>query len=421
MRRRRPSSRREQSALAPDAGRTAVWRSPTPRQLALDLDGALGGRRRRRRVWRPSAGAAPGAAGRALSDAGRPAPGRAQAADEAARPGRRTPLTDIAQGYRRSRRPTALAAAEAAFRRALQQREPESRPRCSAWASPRSGAAISRQARCSCRTRPRADPASSLLRSYLGKAYFTGRDGAGGGEAVCHRQGAGPDRPHALVLRRDPAAARQPAGGGAALDRPVDRAQRQPGAVPLAAAARPGPGHARRQSRPDLPGPGLHPARHQRGPPRADARSGQQLRASFPVRRLSGRAEARGGAGERAAAVAAPAAGGPQPGPAEPGLRRSQRDRQCRTGTRQASTSSRRCSKRTDGRSTAPASSGRRTRSATSSRRRHSGVEPRSASASTISTPTASGQRSPAAQDLYRIRSGPGDRQSEPSGRVPAA
>ena len=208
---------------------------------------------------------------------------------QAARPGRRTRLTDIAQGYRRScdlpRRcgrgcvPPCAAA-----------REPEPDRAAGPRASPRSGAAISRQALRSCRTPPPPTPPARSCAPISARPTSPDATEAGGSEAVRHREGAGSRRPHALVLRRDPPPARQPAGCGAALDRPVDRAQRQPRAVPLAAAARSGPGHARRQSRPDLPGPWLHPARHQRGRRALMLDPGSSSRAPFPVRRLSGRA-----------------------------------------------------------------------------------------------------------------------------------
>ena len=98
-----------------------------------------------------------------------------QAADEAARLGA-VPLTDIARGfadlatYRAS-------AAEGAFRRALQQ---ESQNPTALLGL---GLALIRRGDLAAGTAQlqnavAADPASSLLRSYLGKAFFTGRDDA---------------------------------------------------------------------------------------------------------------------------------------------------------------------------------------------------------------------------------------------------
>ena len=64
----------------------------------------------------------------------------------------------------------------------------------------------------------------------------------------------------------------------------------------------------------------------------ADARPGEHRGAPVPLRPLPGRAAAGGRAGQRAAAGAAAAAGRAEPGAAEPGLHRSQRDRQRRPG-----------------------------------------------------------------------------------------
>ena len=83
--------------------------------------------------------------------------------------------------------------------------------------------------------------------------------------AVRHRQAARSERSDAVALRRHPLAERKPAGRGTARHREVDRAERQPRRLPLARAARPGPGGARHQPRPHLQRSGLRAARHQRG------------------------------------------------------------------------------------------------------------------------------------------------------------
>ena len=252
--------------LCPAAGARPGWR--------------YGSRRRGCSVGTPG-GTAPGAAGRTLPDAGRLAP-LAAGGGRGGAPGRNTAHRHC-PGFRRSchlprvgrrgRVPPRAAAGEPEPDRVARpgpRPDPARRPRR------RHGAAAER-----CRGRSRQLALALLSRQGL---LHRARGGCGS-KAVCHRQGSRPDRPHTLVLRRDPAAARQPAGGGAALGRPVDRAQRPASALPLAAAARPGPGHAGRQSRPDLPGPGVHPARHQRGAPRADARSGRAAprTASWPT------------------------------------------------------------------------------------------------------------------------------------------
>ena len=163
--------------LAPNAAAPRLAQSYA-RQLALDLDGATA-----------AAGEAAALAPQEALPQARLAelylmqgdlPRSRQAADEAARLGA-TPLTDIAQGfadlatYRAS-------AAEAAFRRALQQ---ESQNPTALLGL---GLALIRRGDLAAGTAQlqnaaAADPASSLLRSYLGKAYFTGRE-----EAAAARQ-----------------------------------------------------------------------------------------------------------------------------------------------------------------------------------------------------------------------------------------
>jgi hypothetical protein len=68
-----------------------------------------------------------------------------------------------------------------------------------------------------------------------------------------------------VALRRDPQAARQPAGRGPARSRAEHRAERQPRAVPVAAAARPGRRGPRRRARAHLRRSGLRAAWRERG------------------------------------------------------------------------------------------------------------------------------------------------------------
>ncbi len=254
--------------LAPNAAAPRLAQSYA-RQLALDLDGATA-----------AAGEAAALAPQEALPQARLAelylmqgdlPRSRQAADEAARLGA-TPLTDIAQGfadlatYRAS-------AAEAAFRRALQQ---ESQNPTALLGL---GLALIRRGDLAAGTAQlqnaaAADPASSLLRSYLGKAYFTGRDEAAAAKQYAIAKDLDPTDPtpwfyDAIRLQL----ANQPVAALRAVDRSIalndhrapfrsrlllDRDQATRGAS-LA------------QIYQDL---GLHPARHQRGAPRADARSG---------------------------------------------------------------------------------------------------------------------------------------------------
>ena len=73
------------------------------------------------------------------------------------------------------------------------------------------------------------DPSSSLLRSYLGKAYFEELRDAPRASSSRSPRALDPSGPDAVVLRRDPQADRQPTGGGVARSGALDRAQRQSG------------------------------------------------------------------------------------------------------------------------------------------------------------------------------------------------
>ena len=214
--------------------------------------------------------------------------------------------------------------AKAAFERAIALDFGQPARRASAWASPSSAAATSSAGGREIEIAAALDPNDSLLRSYLGKAYFEEKRDPLGRRAVRDRQGARSERPDALVLRRDPPADREPPGRGAARPREIDRAERQPRRLPLAPAARRGPRGPRRQPRADLRRSRLRAAGRQRGGAVARARSGQLGRAPLPLRPLCRQAAARGGAGQRAAPGAAAAAGRPQPGPAQPRVHRSQ-------------------------------------------------------------------------------------------------
>ena len=148
------------------------------------------------------------------------------------------------------------------------------------------------------------DPENALLRSYLGKAYFDERttnpltyfqelvtnfpnqENTLAAQQFAISKAARPERPDALALRRHPPAEREPPGRGAAQHREVDRAERQPRRLPLARAARPGPGGARHQPRPHLQRPRLRAARHQRGDQVAELRPRQRRRPPVSLRCL---------------------------------------------------------------------------------------------------------------------------------------
>ncbi len=137
---------------------------------------------------------------------------------------------DAGQGGVRARDPAGFGGAAGPARPRPRQ-DPRGRPR-------------GRPARARDRGRPRSQqlaapqlPRQGLLR---GAARPAGR------AAIRDRQAARSERPHTLVLRRDPPADREPAGRGAAQYREVDRAERQPRGLPLAPAARRGPRGARR-------------------------------------------------------------------------------------------------------------------------------------------------------------------------------
>ena len=160
-------------ALAPE--QAAPWLAQSyARQLALDLDGAVAAAREA--AARMPAQPLPQARLAELYLMQGDTRQARQAAEAAARLGA-TPLTDIALGY------TELASyraapAEAAFRRALQQ---ESQNPTALLGL---GLALVKQGDLAAGTvqlqnAAVADPGSSLLRSYLGKAFFTGRNDAG--------------------------------------------------------------------------------------------------------------------------------------------------------------------------------------------------------------------------------------------------
>ncbi|MFL5336010.1 MAG: FecR domain-containing protein [Geminicoccaceae bacterium] len=160
-------------ALAPDAAAPRLAMSYA-RQLALDLDGAVAatGEAATRAPRAPLPQARLAELYLMQGDTAR----SRRAADAAAALGT-TPLTDIAQGFADLATYRA-AAAEAAFRRALTQ---ESQNPTALLGL---GLAQIRQGDLAGGTvqlqnAAVADPASSLLRSYLGKAFFTDRNNAG--------------------------------------------------------------------------------------------------------------------------------------------------------------------------------------------------------------------------------------------------
>ena len=297
-------------------------------------------------------------------------------------------LTDIAQGYADLATYRA-AAAEDAFRRALQ------RDSQNPTALLGLGLAQIRRGDLAAGTvqlqnAAAADPASSLLRSYLGKAYFTGRDGMAAAKqyAIAKELDSADPTPwfyDAIRLQL----ANQPVAALRSIDRSIERNDnRAPFRSRLLLdrdqATR---GASLAQIYQDLGFTQLGINEAGRALVLDPASSS---RPSVPVRRLSGRAQAGGGAGQRAAAVAALAAGGDEPGPAQPGLRRSQRHRQCRAGPCRL--------QRVHAAVPAGRLAAQRHR-----RRRHPehhrqradgdgtvGSRPRSASANTTSTPTAS-------------------------------
>ena len=191
------------------------------------------------------------------------------------------------------------------------------------------------------------DPNNSLLRSYLGKAYFEERRDPLGRRAVRDRQGARPERPDALALRRDPPADREPPGRGAARSREVDRAQRQPRRLPLAPAARRGPaarGTSLARIYDDLGFEqlGVNEATKSLSLDPANAAAHRFL--SDIYSRLRRAEIARG---QRAAAGAAAAGHQHQPGAAEPRRDQPQHRQPAAARPTPASTSSRRCSSAT--------------------------------------------------------------------------
>ena len=134
---------------------TAPWRRP-----------------KRRPRWRRSEPAAPGAAGRALPDAGRDPRARAGGA-QAVELGA-APLADIVQGY------ADLAALRGAprrggFRRALAAGEPEPDWRCWAWAGADQAGDLAAGTAAARERRRRTTPAAACCARYLGKAYFEER------------------------------------------------------------------------------------------------------------------------------------------------------------------------------------------------------------------------------------------------------
>ena len=159
--------------------------------------------------------AAAGAAGRDPPDARRDTGRRAGRANEAVELGG-GPLAQIVLGYAEL---AALRGArgEAAFRRALQE---ESRNPLALLGL---GLAQIKQGDLGAGHRQienavAHDPSSSLLRSYLGQGLLRGAARRARGHAVRDRQGAGPERSDAVVLRRDPDAARQPSRSQALRD-----------------------------------------------------------------------------------------------------------------------------------------------------------------------------------------------------------
>ena len=105
------------------------------------------------------------------------------------------------------------------------------------------------------------DPGDSLLRSYLGKAFYEERRPVLAADQFSLAEKLDPQDPTPAPVRRHSPAKHQSAGGGARRDPALDRAQRRPRRVPVAAAAGSGSGIPQRGPRPDLRRPRLRPAR----------------------------------------------------------------------------------------------------------------------------------------------------------------
>ena len=152
------------------------------------------------------------------------------------------------------------------------------------------------------------DTSNSMIRSYLGKAFFEERRDTLAGRQYQYRQGARPGRPDPLVLRRDPQADRQPSGGGAQRPAAVHSPERQPGGVPLPLPARRRSGRPQCQLGPHLPGSWFSAAGLVRGL-EVGGRSTRQLFGSpLSFRQLPSAAASRNRPGQRTAPVPTPAA-----------------------------------------------------------------------------------------------------------------
>ncbi len=163
------------------------------------------------------------------------------------------------------------------------------------------------------------DPNNSLIRSYLGKAFFEEkRIGLDEREfQIAKELDPNDPTPHfySAIAKQT---TNRPGGGPAGL-RDRQAAQRQPGRLPLAAAAGLGPGRPQRGHGPHLQRPGLWPARPAGRLQRGQRRPDQLLGPPLSGRHLCHPAAPRDRPGQRAAAVPAAAAHQHHPHPAGTG------------------------------------------------------------------------------------------------------
>ena len=224
-----------------------------------------------------------------------------------------------------------------------------------------------------------------------GQGLLRGEARAARRARVLRRQAARSQRPDPLVLRRDREADHEPAGRGAAGPAEGDRAERQPGGLPLAPPARLRPRGPQRQPGPDLHGPRLPAARPGRGLEVGQHRPDQLLGPPLPGRLVRGPAAPRDRPRQRAPPVPAAAADQHHAHPAAPRGEQPVPDQRRRARGRSPSTSSTPSSTGTASPSSCPASSARTTR--TAGEAVIAGIYDRSPSASATATsrPTGSG------------------------------
>ena len=207
--------------------------------------------------------------------------------------------------------------ATAAFRKAIELDSSDPLPRLGPRPRPHSrrrpgrgqqGARDRRQPRPRPGPRPQL-PGQGLLRA---EARRPGRP------RVRRREEGGPERPDPVSLRRDQQADDQPTRRGARERQQGDRAERQPGGLPLAAAARRRPRRAQREPRPHLHRPRLPGPGPRRGLEIGQHRPEQLLGPPAARRQLRRPAAPRDRPRERALPVADAAAAQHDPDPAEP-------------------------------------------------------------------------------------------------------